>query len=265
MKPKRVITEQDTAAIFDEAVQEHALAVLTLQNDNNWQTFKSRFLERDSSGHFFVLDYLSPNGDDLPELTPGQFVGVSFRHHSRKVLFATVVEARGHFVLDNRTTVPAIRYRWPESMTELQRRSYYRTPVPESLNLIANIWSGGLPARTTVQNSTLQITSGTLADVSCGGALVRMHEATPTPWNDNDIVGFETQLADGKPAVMLDAYYRGARHDELGQFNAALQFIGLELTIDGRLVLQRLAKCVQKFHRMSIASGHGHWGRHARG
>ena len=66
---------------------------------------------------------------------------------------------------------------------------------------------------------------------------------------------------DAAPPLVVDAHFRGVRHDELGQLSAAIQFVGLELSVDGRLVLQRLAACVQKFHRLSFISGVRHWNR----
>lgn len=262
MKPRRILTQQDAAVIFEEAVRDRALAVLTLQNGTDWQCFKSRFLECDPNRRFFVLDYQPVNNDTLPELGPGQYIGVSFRQHNRKILFATVVEARGHYLFD-RTSVPAVRYRWPEDLTELQRRAFYRTLVPENMTLLATLWPGGAAARTAVQAKTLQAVTGTLADVSCGGALVRLSELAPPAWTEDETLGVELHLADGRPPAVTNACFRGFRNDQLGQLNAAFQFIGLELNVDGRLVLQRLANCVQKLHRLGIASGSQDWNRPA--
>jgi c-di-GMP-binding flagellar brake protein YcgR len=259
MRPRRILAPRDATEIFDYAVQERALAVLTVQEGSDWRTFKSRFLERDASARFFVLDYQPVDGEGLPPIAPGQYVGVTFRQRSRKVLFATVVEAKGHFVLDDRSTVPAVRYRWPDSMTELQRRAYYRTPVPEGTTLLVSLWPGGSAARSSAQASTLQVSTGDLADISCGGALVRLHQATPAPWLDGEVLGIQMQLPDGRPPVVIDARFRGVRHDALGARSAALQFVGLEMTVDGRLVLQRLAGSLQRLHRENMVPGPRGW------
>ena len=264
MTPRRAVTQENAAVIFGEAVREHALAVLSLQQNNDWRSFKSRFLECDTNQSFFVLDYQPVHGRDLPELVPGQCIGVSFRHRNRKVLFATVVEARGHYLLQDKTTVPAIRYRWPESITELQRRAYYRTPVPETMSLVAGLWSGGQAVRASAQGNTLEVINGSLANLSCGGALVRLNEVTMRSWADNETIGVELHLADGKPPIMVDAYFRGARHDELGQLCLAIQFIGLELTVDGRLALQRISTALQRLHRLSGGPGVRDWNRKPR-
>ncbi len=259
MKPRRVLAPRDTSEIFSRAVQERALAVLTLQEDDQWITFKSRFLERDPGGRFFVLEHQSNHDDPLPDLSPGQYIGVTFRQRSRKLLFATVVEARGQFVLDDRTSVPAIRYRWPETMTELQRRAYYRTPVPDGTSLTVNVWSGGVAARAKAQQESLAILTGDLADLSCGGALIRLQNAATPPWVDEETLGLEMHLPDGRAPVMVDARYRGVRHDDSGTLGAAVQFVGLELNVDGRVLLQRLANSVQRLHRMGLASGKRDW------
>ena len=255
MKPRRIVTPRDATEVFDQAVSERALAVLTIQAADGWSSFKSRFLERDPNGRFFVLDYQSVDGQPLPHVVPGQYIGVTFRQRSRKLLFATVVEAKGHFVLDDRTAVPAVRYRWPDSMTELQRRAYYRTPVPTGMTLLVNLWPGGIAARTDAQASTLQVTTGDLADLSCGGALVRLHQTTPPTRLDGQVLGAQMQLPDGRPPIVLDGRFRGVRHEDSGGRGAALQFVGLELTVDGQLVLQRLAASVQRLNRQSLVAG----------
>ncbi len=259
MTPRRRITHEGAAEIFEEAVRERALAVLSVHAADEWHTFKSRFLECDPAHAFFVLDYQALDGDSLPEIWPGQCVGVSFRHRNRKVLFATVVEARGHFMVEEQRSIPALRYRWPDSITELQRRAYYRTPVPETMTLLAALWTGGLSGRPRAQAQPLQVVTGSLANLSCGGALVRLAQPCTQEWSENETLGVELQLGDGRPPALLDAYFRGLRHDPLAQSCVALQFIGLEMSVDGRLVLQRLAAAVQRLHRLGSSSGLRNW------
>ncbi|MGD8450636.1 MAG: PilZ domain-containing protein [Phycisphaerae bacterium] len=256
MNPRRSLTRNDAASLFDEAVHERALAVLTYQQGDDWRSFKSRFLERDPAQRFFVLDHQPFKTDTMPNLLPGQCVGVSFRNRSRKILFATVVEARGHFLFDDRTSIPALRFRWPDSITELQRRSYYRTPIPDGMTILATLWPGGPAARTSAQGRSLQTITGALADISCGGALVRLNQVSPPTWTEETTLGVELQLPDGQAPLVASACFRGVRHDEVGQMGVAFQFIGLELSVDGRLVLQRLASCVQHLHRHGFNSRH---------
>lgn len=255
MKPRRVLTPQAAGNIFDHAVEERALAVLTLQDGAGWQTFKSRFLERDARGRFFVLDYQQVDDQPLPAVSPGLYVGVSFRQKGHKLLFATIVEAKGHFVLDGNTNVPAVRYRWPDNLTELQRRAYFRTPVPSGTHLPARLWSGGVTARTTARSTPLQICVGNLADLSCGGALIQLQLPTPPDWLDGQTLGLEIQLPDGSRPILIDGRYRGVRTDNSETLSAAVQFIGLEMTAQGRSALQRLAHSVQRLNRMTVAAG----------
>ena len=256
MRPRHVLAPSGASEIFDRAVRERALAVLTTQGNGTWQTFKSRFLERDAKGRFFVLDYQSFDDDTpLPAVAPGQYVGVSFRQKGRKLLFATVIEAKGHFVVDNRTSVPAVRYRWPDNLTEMQRRAYFRTLVPADTTLLARLWAGGVAARDSARAVPLRVTTGNLADLSCGGTLVHLHEANLPDWADEEILGLELQLPDGRPPIVLDGRYRGTRAGESGTLDAAVQFVGLEMTPDGRAALQRLANSLQRLNRMSLAAG----------
>lgn len=259
MRPRLVLAPEDVCEIFDAAVQEQALAVLSIHEGDGWRTFKSRFLERDPNRRFFVLDHQPAPDDDVPELLPGQYLGLSLRQKNRKILFATMVEAKGHFLLEGNTSIRAIRYRWPETITELQRRAYYRTPVPDGHNLLANLWFGGTNARQAAQGKPLQLVNGYLSDISCGGALVRVNQVGPPGWKEGSTLGCEIHLGDGKPPVVLDAYYRGVRQGSDQYTGIAIQFVGLEVDVDGKLALKRLANCVQRFHRSSIARGKRDW------
>lgn len=253
MRPRRILTAQDTCDIIDAAVRENALAVLSVCLADQWITFKSRFLERDPKRRFVVLDFQSMHGSAPPSnLGPGHYVGISFRHKSRKVMFASVLEARGKFVMDGSPEMAAARYRWPETLTELQRRAYYRTPIPPGLAVPTSIWAGGVAACATAQKTALGILGGEALDLSCGGTLIRVPEVAAPSWEQDQTLGIELHLPDGRPPMMINGYYRGTRHDQDGCLCIAVQFVGLELSPDGRNVLQRLARCVQKFHRLSF-------------
>lgn len=254
MRPRRIMTVEETSEIIDEAVRQNALAVLTVHEPDGWRMFKSRFLERDGNHRFVVLDHQETHGTDPAPLDSGQYVGISFRNKSRKIMFATVVEARGKYVIDSETDVSAVRYRWPESLTELQRRAYYRTPVPHDVRIRASLWAGGGAAREPAQNSPLSFIGGDALDISCGGALFRISDAEAPTWSDGQTLGVELNLPDGQPPLLLDCYYRGARHDDSGRLCLAAQFVGLELSPDGRTLLKRLARCVQKLHRMTLSN-----------
>jgi len=166
-------------------------------------------------------------------------------------MFASVVEARGSYRCGTGENIPAIRYRWPDAMTELQRRAYYRTLVPAGTNIRATLWPGGRTARVEAQTQAMSVWGGESIDLSCGGTLVRLGDVTPPNWPADQLLGLELHLPDGRPPVMLDAYYRGVRRDESGAQCLATQFVGLEVTPEGRSILVRLARCVQRFHRSS--------------
>jgi c-di-GMP-binding flagellar brake protein YcgR len=164
MRPRRILDRGETAELVSRAVAEHALAVLSVRCGEQWITFKSKFLERDPGNAFFVLDHQETHGAEPPELEPGQHIGVSFRHKSRKIMFASFVEAKGRFMVDNSTSVAAIRYRWPESMIEMQRRAYHRTVVPTGMHLRTTFWPGGASAER--GSESLSIWGGQSLDLS---------------------------------------------------------------------------------------------------
>lgn len=240
--------------LFDRAVRTSAIAQVTTRHNNAWHTFKCRFLECDPTRRYFVLDYLPPPDATLPPLALGQYVGVSFRHSSRKIMLSTVVEAKGRFITSDKQEIAAIRYRWPDAITELQRRAFYRTIVPPDRNLLAHLWPGGVARRQTAQGAPLHILTGRLVDLSCGGCLVRLPGPNAPHWEINECLGMELDLNDGAAAVQLDAHYRSFRNDGQPGILVAVQFVGLEVTVGGNLVLQRLRRAVQSLARSEGAS-----------
>lgn len=251
MRPRRILTSRETSEIMQFAADEKTLAVVSLQEGDNWVSFKSHFLERDPRGRFFVLDFQETHGVSPPELGAGQYVGVSFRYKSRKIMFSTVVEARGRYLNGGSQSVPAVRYRWPQTMVELQRRAYHRTLVPSGATLPARVWHGAIHAPPAQRGPVLV---GSSIDLSCGGTLIRVANAADPHWPENATVGVELELPDGRSPLTLSAHYKGARDDTSGATCVAVQFVGLECEPDGRNALQRLARCIQGFHRQTIAS-----------
>lgn len=250
MKPRRILSRSENAEIVDFAVRDGALAVVSFWHGDEWRSFKSRFLERDANRRFFVLD--CQDLGESAQLTLGQYVGISFRYRSRKVMFTTVLEARGKFVTSDNTTVAAARYRWPDCLTELQRRAYYRTPVPAGVSVLCSMWSGGHNARGVAQTQPMNVLTGESIDLSCGGMLVRLNSDTAPNWPEDHTIGVELHLPDGRPPMVVDAYYRGTRMDETNRLCSAVQFVGMEMSDEGRICLQRLARCVQRLHRLTL-------------
>lgn len=255
MRPRRILTREETVEILEQAAAENALCVLTTHDGAQWHTFKSRMLERDPGRKFVVLDYRETHGKTPPPVAPGQYVGISFRSRNRKVMFASVVEARGRYHIEGQESVPAVRYRWPETLTELQRRAYYRTPVPPQAAFAVSLWAGGVIARAQAQSEPLASFSGRAADLSCGGMFVRLSGARTPDWHIDQTLGAELHVPDGRAPVLLDAYFRGIRCESDGRLGVAIQFVGLELSDEGRAVLQRIAHCVQKMHRITGSNG----------
>ncbi len=254
MNPRRMASGFDTADIFARAARERALTVVSIHNGDTWRQFKSRFLERDPARRFFVLDHVFES-DPPPPVTTGQCVGVSLRQSSRKFLFSTIVEAKGNFVFDAKTSVPALRYRWPEHVTELQRRVYYRTPVPpDSPPISVRFWRGGAAALAAANTQPQQF-AGKVVNLSCGGAQIAFDGVARVDWAEDELLGIELNVGDGRAPIVIDARFRGARADESYGASIAVQFMGLELDPNGRQSLQRLAYCVQRLHRLNAAIG----------
>jgi c-di-GMP-binding flagellar brake protein YcgR len=173
---------------FDTAIAKNALAVVSVKKDDGWKVIKSRLLERDSACSCFVLDYQNVNDRPWVQLYKNDQVGISFRSQSKKVLFPSAVKAVGNFRC-NSGPIPAVSYCWPQRAMCLSRRSYYATEIPDDIEMAVKIY-----------NAQQQLViSGFLADLSCGGALIRCTSFDPQVSLDSANLHAEIQVSEYEP------------------------------------------------------------------
>ena len=139
----------------------------------------------------------------------------------------------------------------PMRLELVQRRSYFRVNIPESMKVSTKIWYGNIESGAEKRTSE-HYWEGSLLDLSAGGCQVvldceqKQHfhagqfvviEFTPLPYESPFV--FDTQIRN----VLLTA---DRSHVCIG-----LQIIGLESNSDGRETLQRLCDVVEKYYQIN--------------
>lgn len=227
--------------LLEDSIDQQRLAVLTQECEKGWRTFKSRFVSGSSAEHSVMIEAPDCDGDGRTlHLKPGTDLGVTFRVGHRKCMFGTMLQAVRQ-VGDRRVFV----LRWPERIHQFRRRAFERARVPKDTVVAVRFWQedaaagGGVDAR--------HLRHGQLQDISAGGMRVRVAGA------DDIEVGAVYRCAftpkPGKPSILLDARVRHREAVDHGRASIGFQYIGLEITAEGRRTLERLARTVSQFQR----------------
>ena len=152
----------------------------------------------------------------------------------------------------------------PERIGVVQRRSYFRVNVPESLKVSVVIWhrSGSRQVREPMHNYY----EGRLMDISAGGAQIvvpvkngRVESAPGSgvfDFHKGQFVGVRFTPLPFETPLVFNAQIRNilptADHSALC---LGLQIVGLEASEDGRHILARIATVVERYYDLNQDGG----------
>ncbi len=191
-----------------------------------------------------------------------QPVGISFKHGYGKFVFDTTVKA-----LEPSTDPETRRERggiivlaFPDKIEVIQRRSYFRVSIPESLNVKVLLWhrSGKRGAAEPKHNTAGEMHNccqGRLMDISAGGAQVivpNQNDAGKANFKKGQFVSMRFTPLPYETPLVLSAQVRNALPTADDQ-NASLglQIVGLEASSEGREVLTRLIGIVEQYYQLN--------------
>lgn len=185
-----------------------------------------------------------------------QPVGLSFKYEYGKFVFDTTVKGLEPSRERGGTIILAV----PDKIEVIQRRSYFRVNVPESLKVKVLMWhrSGQYKEIKQTQNSTDQMRhccQGRLVDISAGGAQVVIpHESLETGANfkKGQFIGMRFTPVPYETPMVLCAQIRNILPTADGEGSClGLQIIGLEASCEGRETLTRLIGIVEQYYQIN--------------
>jgi c-di-GMP-binding flagellar brake protein YcgR len=191
-----------------------------------------------------------------------QPVGISFKHGYGKFVFDTTVKALEPSTdpETNRQCGGKIVLAVPDKIEVIQRRSYFRVNVPESLNVKVLLWH-----RTSRREKTYpkhdtacemnDCCQGRLMDISAGGAQVivpNQNDAGKTNFKKGQFISMRFTPMPYETPLILSAQIRNVlpTADEKNA-SLGLQIVGLEASPEGRAVLTRLIGIVEKYYQIN--------------
>lgn len=191
-----------------------------------------------------------------------QPVGISFKFGYGKFVFDTTVEGfelstePGSTQASGGTIVLTV----PRHMEMVQRRSYFRIDVPESLKVKVLLWHrrGNSRDNCRMEDAAEEMHNcwhGRLMDVSAGGAQVVIPHRDGTEVQDfkkGQFAGMRFTPMPYETPIMLNVQIRNVlpTADGMGT-SLGLQFVGLEASSEGRRLLTRLSSVVERYYQIN--------------
>jgi hypothetical protein len=258
--------------ILQTAIEKKIPAIMTYLSKGKWHVAKVLLT---ALGH----DTLSIEGTYLPNMRHPiniracQPVGISFKYGYGKFVFDTTVV--GLEPSPDPATGGTIVLSLPNQIEVIQRRSYYRVEVPESLKVNVLLWyRNGNEAESTERETRYEIHDyfqGKLVDISAGGAQVVIpHQSEADNMALPRDEAAQESIGEGRPVkkgqfisvrftpmpyempLMFNAQIRNVLPAEDDKsIYVGLQIVGLEASSEGRKVLSRLVGVVERYFKIN--------------
>lgn len=253
----------ESQSVLQTVAGEHAPAIMSYLSKDKWHVAK--VVMRELSGGKLYVEGCHPSGKPHPvNIRVDQPVGVNFKHAYGKFVFDTRVvalepsadpQAGGTIVLGA-----------PDRIGVVQRRSYFRVTVPESLKVKVVLWHRTSQRRS--KGAGHQYFEGQLMDISAGGAQLTLPMkssassdapgVSESEFRKGQFIGVRFTPMPYEMPLMFSAQIRNVlpTADRTG-LCLGLQIVGLEASDEGREVLARLAAVVDRYYQMNQSAGTG--------
>jgi hypothetical protein len=256
-----ILQGQESRTVLQEVVRQQSPAIMSYLSKDKWHVAKV-ILKAMETDKLFVEGCHASGKPHPINIRINQPVGVNFKHAYGKFVFDTMVvglepssdpESGGRIVLSA-----------PDRIGVVQRRSYFRVNVPDSLKVNVVLWhrTGSREMKDPVHNYF----EGRLIDISAGGAQVVLPVkngkvdggpgASAPDFHKGQFVGVRFTPLPFETPIVFNAQIRNilptADHSALC---LGLQIVGLEASDEGRQILARIASVVEKYYDLNQAAG----------
>ncbi len=238
-----VPVHQRQADLISEAALRRTPVALTSATADGFVTGKSRMLNADEEGLW--IESPSDTGHGPMELAVGQILGVAFRRGHKKCVFQATILRRSTFLIKTGTTVPAVVLKMPTAIHQLQRRLFYRTPIPAQVTIRVDLEPHNGPGTAAGEGRF----NGRMVDLSAGGVNIKLASSERPRYSSRDTVTCRFTTSPDQPAVEVPAQFRYQIATPDGNLRVGLQFVGLETSEQGRHTLERIAALAARFQQ----------------
>jgi len=250
----------DREKILQIAIDMKVPAIMSYLSRDKWHVAKVLFTELE--GDTLSVESTISRKQRPINIRVDQPVGISFKHGFGKFVFDTTVRALEPSTDPeaNRQSGGKIILAFPDKIEVIQRRSYFRVNVPESLNVKVLLWhrTGKRRQADPKHDTTDEMNNccqGRLMDISAGGAQVvvpNQNDTGKANFKKGQFISMRFTPLPYETPLILSAQIRNVlpTTDEENS-SLGLQIVGLEASSEGREVLTRLIGIVEKYYQLN--------------
>jgi hypothetical protein len=247
--------------VLEAFVEKEIPAVMSYLSKGKWHTVK---VTPTALGSEKLTVTISPGRKSCPmNIRVDQPVGVSLKYEYGRFIFESKVVGFEMTPASNSGGVLALAM--PDRISVLQRRSYYRVEVPNSLKVNVTMWhrcyadgdkqtpiSRGGEFAESSRTTPTHYWQGRLADISAGGAAVSIDAEQKPDFKKGQYIVLRFTPMPYETPLMFNAQVRTVLPTADGKcICLGLKIVGLEASAEGREILSRLIEIVQYYYQMN--------------
>ena len=250
MNEVAVLRGAEPRKILQTAIDKEVPAIMSYLSKRKWHVAK--VLLSNLGANRLDIE-VSSGGERHPmNIRVNQPVGISLKYEYGKFIFETNVV--GLEPSPDATSGGKIVLAAPDRIEIVQRRSYFRVDVPQSLRVNVLLWHRGYRTEDG-QVPPGHYWQGKLVDISAGGAQIVVDIEQKLDFRKNQFIGLRFTPMPYETPLMLNAQIRTILPTANGKnICLGLQIVGLEASPEGRQVLQRLCNVVERYYQVNQTS-----------
>lgn len=239
--------QQILQAVLDEKVS----AIMSYLSGGNWRL--NRVLLTTVRPDSFDVKITPLKKTFATDIQPGRSVGISFkygfgREYDKFVFGTQVISLKSSGAPGNNSRIALAM---PQDIELVQRRSYFRIPVPKSLKVEVEFWNRESENHELVLPQDRRNWHGELVDISAGGMQIAINAAEAAQFRKGLSIGLcFTPIPNETPLMFNTKIKNISPTADDKSICLGLQMIGLEASPEGRLILQRLCNTVEEYRRL---------------
>ena len=241
MVQKETLNFSEIKGVLSEAQQEKSPVTGSFMVDGKWRLIDLKVCG--CSDDFILFD--SQASCEL--LKKDHPIGICIHSGHYKYLFDSTVQA-----VEPQGPLWQILLNPPDTAERVERRVYHRQPVPANTKVKVLFWHRGYPDES--ENEPAEnYWQGILLNLSAGGARFEIELEHKEHFRIGQFLGIQfTPMSYQKP-LLLESHvkYAEEQSDNL-HFRIGVEFLGLEASPEGRLILERILEVISQYEEMYI-------------
>ncbi len=258
MNDIKMIRETEVGRVLQMVFEQKLPLIISYVSGDRWRI--ARALVTDIVDKTFNIKFSPQKRTEPVHVKKSATVGVTFK--------CGYGEGNDRFIFDTRiidieqpadsSCIGKIKLLVPEQIEVVQRRSYERERVPESMSVDVNIWRRDKVAAGEGGSADVsQAWQGKLVEISAANLLVAVDFSQGPDLQVGQFIGLRFTPLPDETRLGFNAYVRSLTPTaDSESLCVGLEMVGLEASPEGRLVLQRLCNVVEQYSKINAKKSH---------